>query len=368
VSEITKEHITTFREYFLSTDKSVKAKIFESLSDADKQSLTIVEKGFENNISALHIALQLNAPQFENEIKEIQTEYYSLLQKFEQDLAIAIIQTEREALKKKLKAVDANEEAVFINEIKTAITQVEREALKSQLSKADVSAKVISFNFNKFAKYAAAAVITGVVAFSGYRFFTNKNDSNSIASNNKLQQNQTLPPLNLPTIQQQEKQLTVIEPESFGFTQHKKQSFKIVTTIVSNYKALDSIQIKIFELEKIYAEEITGRNGNGASYGPRSKTIKDRLDSLVAFRTILLNAKAFTYTLNTTQNTLHLFFTESLNTSSIISLDLKDKNKFYIKIETQYYPLKPTENPLPLISEKNKTIIEQLNKIIFQNQ
>lgn len=365
--ELTKEHIAIFREYFLSTDESVKAKIFESLSDADKQSLTIVEKGFENNIVALHIALQLNAHQFENEIKEIQTEYYSLLQDFEQDLAIAITQTERDYLKKKLKAVDANEEVVFNNEIKTAITQVEREALKSQLSKADIPVKVVSFNFSKFSKYAAAAVITGVVAFSCYRFFANKNDNNSITSNNnKLQQNQTLPPLNLPTIQQQEKQLTVIEPESFGFTQHKKQSFKVVTIIVSNYKTLDSVQIKITELEKIFVEQINGKNGVGE--GSRSKAIKNRLDSLVAFKTTLQNAKAFTYTLNTTQNIVHLFFTESLNTSNIISLDIKNKNKFYIKIQTQLYPLTPTENPLPLIAEKDKTIIEQLNKIIFQNQ
>ena len=295
------------------------------------------------------------------------------MQEFEQDLAIAITQTERESLKKKLKAVDDNEDAAFNNEIKTAITQVEREALKSQLSKLDaplkVAASVSNFNFNMFAKYAAAAVITGVVAFSGYRFFANKNDTNPIVSNNnKSKQNQTLPPLNLPTIQQQEKHLTVVGPESFGFTQHKKQTFKIVTTIVSNYKAIDSIYFKIVELEKIYNEEITSRSGNSAGYGPKTKAIKNMLDSLIVFRTILHNTKAFTYTLNTTQNTVQLFFTESLNTSSIISLDLKDKNKFYIKIEAKYYPLEPTKIPLQLIAEKNKTIIEQLNKIIFQNQ
>jgi hypothetical protein len=371
VREITKEHIAIFKEYFLSNDESVKAKIFESLSDADKELLSIVETGFENNISATQIALQLNAHQFENEIKEIQAEYYSILQEFEQELAIAITQTEREALKKKLIAIDASEETVFNSEIKTAITQVEREALKSQLAKVDAPTKVVSFNFNKFAKYAAAAAITGIVALSGYRFFANKNDSNPIASNNQPQKNQALPPLNLPIIQQQEKQLTVIEPENLGFAQHKKQTFKIVTTIVSNFKAFDSIKSQIVELKKMYVEETTGKSGNGASYGPRvnyAKLVKDKLDSLTAFKEVLQNAKAFTYTLNTTKNTVHLFFTKSLSTSSIISLDTKDKNKFYIKIENQYYPLKPTENPLPLIAEKDKKIIEQLNKIIFQNQ
>ena len=366
MSELTKEHIDQFKQYFLSVDEIDKAKIFDSLTDAEKESLSIIETSFANNISAAQIALELNAPQFENVIKEIQTKYYSLLQEFEQDLAIAITQTEREALKKKLKAVDANEEAVFTNEIKTAITQVEREALKSQLSKVDEPTKVVGFNFSKFTKYAAAAVITGVVAFSGYLFFANKNDTNPIVSNNnKTQQNQTLPSLNLPTIQQQVKHLTVVGPESFGFTQHKKQTFKIVTTIVSNYKTIDSIYFKIVELEKIYNEEITSRSGNSAGYGTRTKAIKNMLDSLITFKTLLQNAKAFTYTLNTTKNTVHLFFTASLNTSNIISLD---RNKFYIKIEKQYYPLKPSENPLPLISEKNKTIIEQLNKIIFQNQ
>lgn len=367
MSELTKEHIAIFREYFLSTDESVKAKIFDSLSDADKERLSNIENGFDNNISATQIAIELNAPQFENEIKEIQNEYYSLLQKFEQDLAIAITQTEREALKKKLIAIDASEEAVFNSEIKTAITQVEREALKSQLVKVDAPTKVVSFNFNKLVKYAAAAVITGIVALSGYRFFANKNDSNPIASNNKPQQNQTLPPLNLPTIQQQEKQLTVVEPENLGFAQHKKQSFKIVTTIL-NDKAIDSMQPKLAALEKNYLEELTGVKGNGAGNSSRIKIIKNKLDSLTAFKEILQNAKSFTYTLNATQNIVHLFFIKSFITSSIISLDTKDKNKFYIKIENQYYPLKPNENPLPLIAEKDKTIIEQLNKIIFQNQ
>ena len=177
MSEITKEHIDQFKQYFLSTEESVKAKLFTALSSADKERITIVETGFKNNISAAQIAAELNAPQFENVIKEIQTKYYSLLQEFEQDLAIAITQTERESLKKKLKAVDANEEVVFNNEIKTAITQVEREALKSQLSKVDEPTKVVGFNFSKFTKYAAAAVVISIISFVGVLLVNKNNNS-----------------------------------------------------------------------------------------------------------------------------------------------------------------------------------------------
>ena len=58
------------KRYFLSTEESVKAKLFTALSSADKERITIVETGFKNNISAAQIAAELNATTFENEIKK----------------------------------------------------------------------------------------------------------------------------------------------------------------------------------------------------------------------------------------------------------------------------------------------------------
>ena len=83
--------------------------------------------------------------------------------------------------------------------------------------------------------------------------------------------------------------------------------------------------------------------------------------------TIVKHNKPNTYTFGIKEKRVDVYLEKSLTTSNLIALQ-PNKNEFYIKIENHFYSLTPTNIPTSLAVEKNTIIIEQLNKIVFQNQ
>lgn len=365
ILKLSKEFIDILHEYFSAKDDLVKQTIVSNLLLEQKQILQNIQECFINGVDAVLIVKQLQLEDFLNDIQQMQNSFNASTDAiFEQELNTAIKETERTLLKKKLIAIDA-EENKFDQEITSAIIQAERQSIKSKIGATDTTAKFIQFNFTKYTKYAAAAIVTGVIVFSGYLILNNKDTIQPIAVNQK-----EIPKIAIPQKQQYKKTITVLEPESFGFTSSSKDTFTIITHIVLHTSQIDSIEKNIEELRKYYAEEITGKNNNGAGYGPRANLIKAQLDSLkIELQSILKYNTPNTYTLNISEKKLNIYLTKNVATSQPIKLDSDKKHKLFIKIENSFYLCVPTTiEPIALQTVNDKNIIEQLNKILFQNQ
>ena len=341
MSAITKEHIELFKKYFLSTDESVKDEIFSSLSDADKECLSVLENGFDNNISTAEIAVTINAVEFENEIKQIQTEYNNLLQAFEKEIAVAIAKTERETIKKKFQTIDLEVEMAV------AITEVERASLKEQLQKLDEVKETKIISFSSFAKYAIAAAIMGVVVTGGYLLLNNKSgNDNNLAKTKNIKAPKTVA---LPTIENQAKQMKVLVPESMGFAKDNNRKLTVVT---------QDIEAEIDTLKNIYTKEV--ENKQIAGDGNLANELRKEMDSLQ------LLTNTYHYDVEKSKLTVRLKKGETINDLILISPENKDG--LFVKIKEQYYIIKASSEPLHFIPLKDKSMIETLDRIIFQTQ
>lgn len=361
------EFIDILHQYFSAKDDLLKQAIVSNLSLEQKQVLQDIQAGFINDVDTVVLAKQLQLEDYLSDVQQMQNNFNANTDNtFEQELNNAIKASEREFLKKKLIEIDA-EENQFHQEITSAIIQAERQSIKLKLAATDAATtKVISLN--KVVKYAAAAIVTGIVAFSGYLLLNNKADVPTVATNNNKQQKE-IPKITIPQQQQFQKTITVLEPESFGFTSSSKDTFTLITHIVLHTSQIDSIEKNIEELRKYYSEEISGKNSNGAAYGPRANVIKTQLDSLNnELQTVLKYNKANTYTLNISKKQLDIYLAKNVATSQPIKLQEETKNKLFIKIESSFYVCMPAIEPVALQIVNDKKIIEQLNKILFQNQ
>lgn len=359
MNNLDKKHIEIFREYFLSQNEDVRRNIRTILPGVLLKYLSIIETGFLQKTPVENIASQIEATHLIPDLRQLQTDYYSSLeQTFEKEVAFAIRATERAAFKKKFESIDLEEDFQIAEpDIKSAITQVERESIKQKFEnlkegmaiKQKPAASLISFN--RIARYAAAAVVVGIVFGGGYLILNNSKEQNNggLAKNeNKKDSIKTEIAANLPTITEQVSEKQLLVPESFGFAKEEQQTFVIVTQIIE--KQIDT-------LKKIYSDEIQGKNGAGA--GPVARVISQQMDSLLSIRN--------TYTYDVLNKKILVRLGNEQKVDKVISTDPSLKTNLFIKINKDYYQLKPTALPLKLIPIKNEDTIEELEKIIFQN-
>lgn len=359
MNNLDKKNIEIFREYFLSSNEDVRGNIRNILPGVLLKYLSIIETGFLQKATVENIASQIDAPHLIPDLRQLQTDYNSLMEQvFEKEVAFAIRATERAAFKKKLEEIDLEEEfQIDESDIKSAITQVERESIKQKFEnleegmaiKQKPAASLISFN--RIARYAAAAVVVGIVFGGGYLILNNSKEQNNggLAKNeNKKDSIKTEIAANVPTITEQVSEKEMLVLESFGFAKEEQQTFVIVT---------QNIEKQIDTLEKIYSDEIRGKNGGGA--GPVARVISQQMDSLLSIRN--------TYTYDVLNKKIIVRLGNQQKVDKVISTDPSLKTNLFIKINKDYYQLKPTALPLKLIPIKNKDTIEELEKIIFQN-
>lgn len=380
MNNLDKKHIEIFREYFLSQNEDVRRSIRNILPGVLLKYLSIIEAGFSQKTTVENIASQIEATHLIPDLKQLQTDYFlSLEQIFEKEVAFAIRATERAAFKKKFESIDLADE-IQDSEIKEAISQVERESVKlkfEEIEEWEQSERFISaianhniseqsaekiaaskvpppipvVSFNRIVRYAAAAVVVGIVFLGGYFIINNNKEKNNggLARNeNKKDSIKTEVTTNLSTITEHISELQLLVPETFGFAKEKPEFFAIVTL---------NIEKQIDTLKKIYSDEIQGRNGAGV--GPIAKVISRQIDSLLSIRS--------TYTYDVGNRKIVVRLGNGQKVDKVISTDPSLKTNLFIKINKDYYHLKPTMQPLKLTPVKNKSTIEELEKIIFQN-
>lgn len=381
MSKLEKKHIEIFREYFLSRNEDIRQKIRNILPGVLLKSLFFIEDGFSQKITVERIASQIEANHLIPELKQLQFYYYLALdQMFEEELAFAIRAIERESFKKKFESIDSEEE-IQDSEIKEAISQVERESVKlkfEEIEEWEQSERFISaianhniseqsaekiaapkvpppipvVSFNRIIRYAAAAVVVGIVFLGGYFIINNNKEKNNggLARNeNKKDSIKTEVTTNLSTITEHISELQLLVPETFGFAKEKPEFFAIVTL---------NIEKQIDTLKKIYSDQLQGRTG-AAGNGPVTKIISQQMDSLLSINN--------TYTYDVTNKKIVVRLDNDQKIDKVISTDPSQKTNLFIKINKDYYQLKPTMQPLKLIPVKNNNTIEELEKIVFQN-
>lgn len=355
MNNLDKKHIEIFREYFLSQNEDIRRNIRTILPGVLLKYLSIIETGFSQKTPVENIASQIEATHLIPDLRQLQTDYYSSLeQTFEKEVAFAIRATERAAFKKKFESIDLEEDFQIAEpDIKSAITQIERESIKQKFENIDEemaikqkpAASVISFN--RIARFAAAAVIVGIVFGGGYLILNNSKEQKKggLAKNeNKNDSIKTDIAANLPTIKEQISEQRLLVPESFGFAKEEPKIFTIGTL---------NIEQQIDTLKKIYSDEIQGKNGAG--YGSVAKILSQQMDSLMSIRN--------TYTYDVVNKEIVLRLANDQKVEKVISTDPSLKTNLFIKINKDYYQLKPTALPLKLIPIKNKDTIEELEKI-----
>ena len=215
MNNLDKRHIEIFREYFLSQNEDIRRSIRNILPGILVKYLSIIETGFSKNVSVEIIASQIEANHLIPELQQLQSDYYSSLDRiFEEELDFAIRTTERESLKKKFELIDSEEEfQLDESDIKSAITQVERESLRNKLAEIhqleEISEKVAALipatniipaanthPIYRILKYATAAVVIGIVFFGSYVIFNNKKNQNVAIKENKQLDSTNLNSLN----------------------------------------------------------------------------------------------------------------------------------------------------------------------------
>jgi hypothetical protein len=396
VNNISKEHLEVFRQYLLAHKEDVKHSLLNSLPDLLLKQLLIIEDGFLNNDSIEKIALTIDAQNLVSTLKQLQIEYYnSLVQlyfegktnkeiehllssdnltfrniisdenKFERDLSYAIRLTERDAFKKKFLSIDeADEFQLSEKEIKSAISQLERKSLKLKFVEIDKimevdsipasdasTGKVLAFNLKPFIKYAAAAVILGFIFIGGYHLMnvkTSRNYELAEKVNTKENKLQSLD-FKIPLIDEQRIQKNLLQPQSLGFIEPAKIS---ITIIIKN------IGRQINRLEEI--RSILYNRKDRLEYTTLSKQISIQIDSLIAIRN--------TYLYIPENKNVILSILTGYNVVHIINLNPSQNRTLYLKLNNNYYKLKATGKHEKLIPIEDKTLLEELNKIIFQNQ
>ncbi len=359
MSYLDKKHIEIFREYFLSQNEDVRRNIRNILPGVLLKYLSIIETGFSQKTTVENIASQIEATHLIPDLRQLQTDYHSSLEQiFEKEVALAIRATERAAFKKKFESFDLEEDFQIAEpDIKSAITQVERVSIKQKFEDIDEETGIKQkpapsiISFNRIARYAAAAVIVGIVFGGGYLILNNSKEQKNggLAKNeNKKDSIKTEIAAALPTITEQTSEQRLLVPESFGFAKGEPKTFAIVIL---------NIEKQIETLKKIYSDEIQGKNGAGA--GPVARVISQQMDSLLSIRN--------TYTYDVVNKKIVVRLGNEQKVDKVISTDPSLKTNLFIKINKDYYQLKPTALPLKLILLKNKDTIEELEKIIFQN-
>ena len=255
----------------------------------------------------------------------------------ETEIANAIKKKAREELKKKMKLWDA--------ELEDGVPVISMANLEDEITSDKTRSKVISLSWMKYAAAASIIIAAGIFYFKSMGT-TEISVENTVVTKEKVKENnqpQLHPPVTetiaLASIETTSSTVTVLQPESLGFSSDKKVKITI------NFK--DATK-RILSLENALRQSRTTDPKIFGQYKVELIQLKRQKDNYVFDGQImtLFNKKAATdYAVMQTEEQL-----------------------YYLKTGDEYYNLKVSNSPMVLEKVLNKTILETLEKIHFENQ
>ena len=255
----------------------------------------------------------------------------------ETEIANAIKEKAREELKKKMKLWDA--------ELEDGVPVISMANLEDEITSDKTRSKVISLSWMEYAVAASIIIAAGIFYFKSMGT-TEISVENTVVTKEKVKENnqpQLHPPVTetiaLASIETTSSTVTVLQPESLGFSSDKKVKITI------NFK--DATK-RILSLENALRQSRTTDPKIFGQYKVELIQLKRQKDNYVFDGQImtLFNKKAATdYAVMQTEEQL-----------------------YYLKTGDEYYNLKVSNSPMVLEKVVSTTILETLEKIHFENQ
>ena len=253
----------------------------------------------------------------------------------ETEIANAIKKKAREELKKKMKLWDA--------ELEDGVPVISMANLEDEITSDKTRSKVISLSWMEYAVAASIIIAAGIFYFKNTGTPEIPVENSVVIKEKKNNQPQLHPTVTetiaLASIETTSSTVTVLQPESLGFTSDKK------VKINNNFK--DATK-RILSLENALRQSRTTDPKIFGQYKVELIQLKRQKDNYVFDGQImtLFNKKAVTdYAVMQTEEQL-----------------------YYLKTGVEYYNLKVSNSPMVLEKVVSTTILETLEKIHFENQ
>ena len=253
----------------------------------------------------------------------------------ETEIANAIKKKAREELKKKMKLWDA--------ELEDGVPVISMANLEDEITSDKTRSKVISLSWMEYAVAASIIIAAGIFYFKNTGTLEIPVENSVVIKEKKNNQPQLHPTVTetiaLASIETTSSTVTVLQPESLGFSSDKKVKITI------NFK--DATK-RILSLENALRQSRTTDPKIFGQYKVELIQLKRQKDNYVFDGQImtLFNKKAATdYAVMQTEEQL-----------------------YYLKTGDEYYNLKVSNSPMVLEKVVSTTILETLEKIHFENQ
>ena len=253
----------------------------------------------------------------------------------ETEIANAIKKKAREELKKKMKLWDA--------ELEDGVPVISMANLEDEITSDKTRSKVISLSWMEYAVAASIIIAAGIFYFKNTGTPEIPVENSVVIKEKKNNQPQLHPTVTetiaLASIETTSSTVTVLQPESLGFSSDKKVKITI------NFK--DATK-RILSLENALRQSRTTDPKIFGQYKVELIQLKRQKDNYVFDGQIvtLFNKKAATdYAVMQTEEQL-----------------------YYLKTGDEYYNLKVSNSPMVLEKVVSTTILETLEKIHFENQ
>ena len=253
----------------------------------------------------------------------------------ETEIANAIKKKAREELKKKMKLWDA--------ELEDGVPVISMANLEDEITSDKTRSKVISLSWMEYAVAASIIIAAGIFYFKNTGTPEIPVENSVVIKEKKNNQPQLHPPVTetiaLASIETTSSTVTVLQPESLGFSSDKKVKITI------NFK--DATK-RILSLENALRQSRTTDPKIFGQYKVELIQLKRQKDNYVFDGQIVT-----------------LFNKKAANDYAVMQTE---EQLYYLKTGDEYYNLKVSNSPMVLEKVVSTTILETLEKIHFENQ
>lgn len=253
----------------------------------------------------------------------------------ETEIANAIKKKAREELKKKMKLWDA--------ELEDGVPVISMVAHENEITSDKTRSKVISLSWMEYAVAASIIIAAGIFYFKNTGTPEIPVENSVVIKEKKNNQPQLHPTVTetiaLASIETTSSTVTVLQPESLGFSSDKKVKITI------NFK--DATK-RILSLENALRQ---------------SRTIDSKIISQYKAELIQLKRQKDNYVFD--GQIMTLFNKKAATDYAVMQTE---EQLYYLKTGDEYYNLKVSNSPMVLEKVVSTTILETLEKIHFENQ
>ena len=253
----------------------------------------------------------------------------------ETEIANAIKKKAREELKKKMKLWDA--------ELEDGVPVISMANLEDEITSDKTRSKVISLSWMEYAVAASIIIAAGIFYFKNTGTPEIPVENSVVIKEKKNNQPQLHPTVTetiaLASIETTSSTVTVLQPESLGFSSDKKVKITI------NFK--DATK-RILSLENALGQ---------------SRTIDPKIFGQYKVELIQLKRQKDNYVFD--GQIMTLFNKKAATDYAVMQTE---EQLYYLKTGDEYYNLKVSNSPMVLEKVVSTTILETLEKIHFENQ